>query len=146
MTQDVGHHNGLKAAYLEREAARKKRDTSGVDAFVAWAKINAPATYQKLQQEERGAKNDDAYERAHLDDPAALAEWDDLSAWVEQRLQQQHQVEHDLLGIAPGSTKRDIKNAYRRKARKLHPDVGGDEEAFKQLHAAYRKVLAAARA
>lgn len=46
-----------------------------------------------------------------------------------------------LLGIEPGSTKRDIKNAYRRKARKLHPDVGGDEASCKQLYAAYRQLL-----
>jgi DnaJ-class molecular chaperone len=40
---------------------------------------------------------------------------------------------------------RDIKNAYRRKACKLHLDAGGDKEAFKQPYAAYRKVLAAAK-
>jgi hypothetical protein len=38
-------------------------------------------------------------------------------------------------------TKREVKNAYRRKARKLHPDVGGDAESFKQLYAAYRDIL-----
>jgi hypothetical protein len=52
---------------------------------------------------------------------------------------------YTLLGIAPDATKRDIKNAYRRKARKLHPDAGGDDEAFKQLYSAYRKALAAAK-
>jgi len=51
-----------------------------------------------------------------------------------------------LLGIEGNADKREIRNAYRRKARKLHPDVGGDAEAFKQLHDAYRKVLAAAKA
>jgi curved DNA-binding protein CbpA len=38
-------------------------------------------------------------------------------------------------------TKKDVRNAYRRKARKVHPDVGGDAEAFKELYAAYRAVL-----
>jgi hypothetical protein len=41
-------------------------------------------------------------------------------------------------------TKREVKNAYRRQARKLHPDVGGDAESFKQLHTAYRRLLAVA--
>ena len=54
--------------------------------------------------------------------------------------------EYTLLGIEPGSvTKRDVKNAYRRQARKLHPDVGGDDETFKRMHAAYRRVLASVK-
>ncbi len=42
-------------------------------------------------------------------------------------------------------TKRVVKNAYRRAARKLHPDAGGSDETFKQLHAAYRRLLAATK-
>lgn len=38
--------------------------------------------------------------------------------------------------------KKDVRNAYRRQSRKLHPDAGGSDEAFKELHAAYRRVLA----
>ena len=53
--------------------------------------------------------------------------------------------ERKLLGVNQEANKREVKNAYRRKARKLHPDVGGDEAAFKQLHDAYRRVLAAAK-
>ncbi len=53
--------------------------------------------------------------------------------------------EYAMLGIAQGATKRDIKNAYRRQARKLHPDKGGDEAAMKALNAAYKLVLAAAK-
>jgi hypothetical protein len=54
-------------------------------------------------------------------------------------------AERALLGVENDATKRDVKNAYRRKARKLHPDVGGDAEAFKQLYAAYRAVLKVAQ-
>lgn len=39
-------------------------------------------------------------------------------------------------------TKRSIKNAYRRQARKLHPDVGGNEDDFRHLYTAYRTLLA----
>ena len=49
------------------------------------------------------------------------------------------------LGITQGATKREIKNAYRRQARKLHPDAGGDEAAFKRLHEAYRRALASVK-
>lgn len=53
--------------------------------------------------------------------------------------------EFALLGLEPGATKREIKNAYRRQARKLHPDKGGTEEAMKALNVAYKRVLAAAK-
>lgn len=53
-----------------------------------------------------------------------------------------------LLGLDADTAlcKRDVKNAYRRQARKLHPDVGGSEDAFKMLNTAYRKVLANTKA
>lgn len=50
-------------------------------------------------------------------------------------------AEYELLGVSHVATKREIRNAYRRKARKLHPDTGGDAEAFKQLYTAYRTLL-----
>ncbi len=58
------------------------------------------------------------------------------------------QVEtYTWLGLEPSDdlTKREVRNAYRRQARKLHPDVGGNDEAFKQLHDAYRRLLAAVK-
>ena len=53
--------------------------------------------------------------------------------------------EYAMLGIQHNATKRDVKNAYRRQARKLHPDVGGDDETFKRMYAAYRRVLASVK-
>jgi len=53
--------------------------------------------------------------------------------------------EYAMLGLAAGATKRDIKNAYRRQARKLHPDKGGSEDAMKALNAAYKRLLSAAK-
>lgn len=44
---------------------------------------------------------------------------------------------YDVLGVSKDATDADIKKAYRRKARELHPDQGGEEEAFKELSAAY---------
>ena len=42
-----------------------------------------------------------------------------------------------LLGVGRDATQDDIKRAYRRKARELHPDTGGDEAAFKEVTRAY---------
>lgn len=47
---------------------------------------------------------------------------------------------YEIMGLAKNATPGDIKNAYRKLARKLHPDLNpGDEEAgkkFQQLNEA----------
>lgn len=47
-----------------------------------------------------------------------------------------------ILGVAPDATAADIKGAYRRKAREMHPDLDPDnpwaEDEFKELSAAYQ--------
>ncbi|MEG1197624.1 MAG: molecular chaperone DnaJ [Raoultibacter sp.] len=47
---------------------------------------------------------------------------------------------YDVLGIAKGATEDEIKKAFRKKARELHPDVNKAEDAedkFKELNEAY---------
>jgi molecular chaperone DnaJ len=44
---------------------------------------------------------------------------------------------YEILGVGHDAGEDEIKRAYRRKARELHPDTGGDPEAFKELTAAY---------
>lgn len=44
---------------------------------------------------------------------------------------------YGLLGVSRDATQEEIKRAYRRQARALHPDAGGDEEAFKDATRAY---------
>ena len=47
-----------------------------------------------------------------------------------------------VLGLTPTATVAQVKAAYRRRSRKLHPDVGGDEEAFRELTDAFREASA----
>jgi molecular chaperone DnaJ len=44
---------------------------------------------------------------------------------------------YDILGVKKDATSDEIKKAFRRLARKHHPDTGGDEEKFKQVNEAY---------
>ena len=44
---------------------------------------------------------------------------------------------YDTLGIKKDASADDIKKAFRKLARKHHPDAGGDEEKFKEINEAY---------
>lgn len=44
---------------------------------------------------------------------------------------------YNILGVARDSSMEEIKQAYRKLAKKHHPDNGGDEEKFKQINQAY---------
>jgi molecular chaperone DnaJ len=44
---------------------------------------------------------------------------------------------YEILGVDRSANQEDIKRAYRRKARELHPDAGGNEDGFKELTTAY---------
>jgi len=52
-----------------------------------------------------------------------------------------------LLGVTPGASPGELTRAYRRLARRIHPDVTDDPaaaEQFRALTAAYQRLLAAA--
>ncbi len=46
-----------------------------------------------------------------------------------------------ILGVPRGCTRQEAKDAFRAKAWQVHPDRGGDERAFIELDAAYRRIL-----
>jgi DnaJ domain len=74
----------------------------------------------------------------------------DSREWIEEttrkyREEQKQSADYQLLGLSNHEghlLKKHVRNAYRRQSRHLHPDAGGNDEAFKELHAAYRRVLA----
>ena len=47
---------------------------------------------------------------------------------------------YDVLGVKPDATEEQIEASYRQKAKLLHPDAGGDTEAFKRLTDARNKL------
>lgn len=44
---------------------------------------------------------------------------------------------YEVLDVKPQSDPAEIKRAYRRKARKAHPDIGGDEREMAEINRAY---------
>ncbi|MBS3956034.1 MAG: J domain-containing protein [Clostridiales bacterium] len=44
---------------------------------------------------------------------------------------------YDILGVKKDASAEEVKKAFRRLARKHHPDTGGSEEKFKELNEAY---------
>ena len=51
-----------------------------------------------------------------------------------------------LLGVRSNADLSEIKRAYRKQAKKVHPDAGGSEEAFKLLATAYLSILESKKA
>jgi hypothetical protein len=48
---------------------------------------------------------------------------------------------YDVLGVARGASRDEIKAAYRRASKSKHPDVGGSNEAMVELNTAYAYIL-----
>ncbi len=45
-----------------------------------------------------------------------------------------------VLGLSPGSSPDELKQAYRKRALETHPDQGGDAERFQQVQRAYDRL------
>ncbi|MBA3872805.1 MAG: DnaJ domain-containing protein [Anaerolineae bacterium] len=63
---------------------------------------------------------------------------------VERPIENPLQIFYDLLGVATDASLDDIKSAYRRKARKHHPDTDktpGATERMQQINDAYARIL-----
>lgn len=50
-------------------------------------------------------------------------------------------TDYQLLGVTAEASDKEIRKAFRRKALKLHPDHGGTDQAFRQLKAAFERLL-----
>ena len=69
----------------------------------------------------------------------------DMRQWAEhivrQRMGASFDVCYHLLGLTPNASEQDIKKAYRQKAKKFHPDHGGDPDMMDALTMAYRRLM-----
>ncbi|MBX6312204.1 MAG: J domain-containing protein, partial [Isosphaeraceae bacterium] len=50
----------------------------------------------------------------------------------------------EVLGVAPNASLQEIREAYRAKAKRYHPDVSGDAWAFRIINRSY-EILSTAR-
>lgn len=69
----------------------------------------------------------------------------DMRRWAEeivrQRMGASFEVCYHLLGLTPSASQKDVKKAYRKKAKKFHPDHGGDNDMMDALTMAYQKLM-----
>lgn len=49
--------------------------------------------------------------------------------------------DYKILKCPSGTSKEDVKSAFRKLALKYHPDVGGDAKKFAEINAAYRRIM-----
>src|SRR5579884_3925506 len=113
-----------------------------VEDYYASLRTHHPRKYARYLREQQQMNELDRWLAGDLGkmikaEVEAFVTPEQINAAVQVRAAKSNRAEYALLDIEPGATKREVKNAYRRKARKLHPDVGGDAEAFKQMYAAY---------
>ena len=47
----------------------------------------------------------------------------------------------ETLGLQPGASEQEVKNAYKSLAKKCHPDKGGSAEEFKKINEAYTQIM-----
>ena len=50
--------------------------------------------------------------------------------------------DYDILGVNSSASSDEIKRAYRKMAIKYHPDKGGDQKKFQDIHDAYERITA----
>ena len=134
---EIGFHNRYKAAALMKTEISPEIAEKVAEVY-ALIKVKKPKLYERIQRSEAKLKTMRQEYLADLDKPETIAFLDELAA---KSTVNRFGNELTLLGVTPTATKREIKNAYRRKARKLHPDAGGSEDEFKLLHEAYRTLL-----
>lgn len=48
---------------------------------------------------------------------------------------------YNVLGLKPGASETEVKQAYRSLAKKFHPDKGGSAEKFKEINQAYSDIM-----
>lgn len=51
-------------------------------------------------------------------------------------------VARRLLAVDPGATRDELRRAFRQRSKSLHPDLGGDADAFVELCRAYDQLVA----
>jgi DnaJ-domain-containing protein 1 len=47
---------------------------------------------------------------------------------------------YKILGLSPSASWKEVERAYRQKAKRHHPDLGGDEDAMRALNDAYTRI------
>src|SRR5579884_1067945 len=111
-------NNPLKASYYAHRRPTNQATDDRLNAFWDEKKTSNPALYRKHKRLNDAVDAQRAIFEASLDDPELIAVFEYFSEKTRFDGQNKLTNELNLLGVAAGATKREIRNAYRRKARK----------------------------
>lgn len=144
-SQHLGWNNWFVPYTVVKKTAKRVTLRGDLDSFIAFSEATGYPSGDKADIEIDRAKFEKEFKVYH----SRLHEW---FYKIKPKIDPERPRLSDIifgfspdslaaLGLRAGATKADIKRAYKRLARKAHPDGGGSHEAFMKLNQAYEQAM-----
>jgi hypothetical protein len=118
---------------LERRAQERQEQQERFDAELRECIAGVQRNLKEAFEREREARRESDAVWAKV-----AAEWNEIA---QQLRPQGHPKAWETLGLQPGASVAEIKAAYRRKVKEVHPDIGGDAKRFRWVQRAYEHLM-----
>lgn len=134
----IVHNVGREGRKLKWEQEEKRREAEREAQQREYERIKRE---REKEQRERARKAEEEWKRVYRDFFERMNEEANRERFHRQTQQKSYTSKLDsalkFLGLSRGATKDDVKRAYRKLAKKHHPDMGGNEKDFIKLKEHY---------